>query len=161
MLLAPLLISKLSKKYESGNLMYRSFIYIGLFIFISALGTLDSIVNINSSNIIPFIIITLASFVMGFMVTIANVVLGTIMNNIIPLEMMGRVTTVLGFFSTILIPIGQMLFGFMYDRIHPSIVTIIIGSIFLITVIKFKKQLLKYDKIEDIQSTVGGEVIED
>ncbi len=146
MLISPLFISKLSKKYKSGTLMYKSFFIISIFIFISSLGTFNGI--INASTLISFLIMLISAFSMGFFVTIANIIVGTMANKTIPIEMMGRVMTIVGFFSTILIPIGQMFFGLLYDRLHPSIVTIFIGCIFLTATLKFKIRLNKYNDIE-------------
>lgn len=145
MLLSPLFISKFTKKYPSGTLMFKSFFAISILIFISSLGTLDNIININT--IFSFGIIVISAFFIGFFVTIANIIIGTMTNKIIPIDMMGRVNTVIVFFSTVLIPIGQMFFGFLYDKLHPSIVTIIIGSIFLFATLKFKFRLSKYNDI--------------
>lgn len=148
MLLAPFIVASLSKKYKEGNLIYKSFVSMAIFVFLSSISTMDSIVNINENNLLPFLILISTAFIIGFIVTIANIVVGTMFNKIIPIDMMGRVGSILGLLSTILIPIGQMLFGFMYDNIHPSIVTIIIGSLFLIATLLSRKVLVEYDRIK-------------
>lgn len=46
--------------------------------------------------------------------------MGTLFNQIVPLEYMGRTSTVFNLAVTVFIPIGQMIFGYLYDILLPS-----------------------------------------
>ena len=71
----------------------------------------------------------------------------TIFNHIVPLEAMGRTSSVLSLLVTILIPIGQISFGFLYDNIAASYVFIIGGSLMLLTILLYQRRLLEVDKL--------------
>jgi len=92
---------------------------------------------------------------MGIIIVIVNIAIGTIFNQIVPLEAMGRTSTVLSLAVTILIPLGQMIFGFLYDYLAPSYVIIICGLILLFTMFRYKKALLKFDAIGANQNEVS------
>jgi branched-subunit amino acid transport protein AzlD len=107
--------------------------------------------------------ILIVSFLMGIIITVANIALGTLFDKIVPLNIMGRTSTVFNFVITVLMPLGQMMSGFLLDITFPSIVISISGTILLITIIKYKFALLDYDQIETIKEESlhfeGGDAI--
>lgn len=81
--------------------------------------------------------------------TISNIAIGTIFNQIVPIELMGRTSTVFNLLVCISIPIGQMIFGYLYDIIAPSYV-IAISSLILIAVLKrYQTSLMSINAIEN------------
>lgn len=149
MLVAPILCGSIIKKVKIGRLCFTSFIFISFLILIMAIIPSNIFVNAFNTNIIPYIGLLSISFMVGILATVANIALGTLFNQIVPLELMGRTSTVFNLAVTVFIPIGQMLFGFLYDIILPSIVIIISGFILVITVMKYKAALISYDELED------------
>lgn len=96
-----------------------------------------------------FIYIYCYPFSIGLFATFANIALGTLFSEIVPLDLMGRVSTIMGLAMTVLIPIGQMLFGYLYDILIPNYVIAIAGAILMVTTLKYKKDLINYgDDIE-------------
>lgn len=84
----------------------------------------------------------------GLVVTVSNIALGTIFNQVVPLDLMGRTSTVYNLAVTVFIPLGQMIFGFLYDIISPGLVVIFSGIILFIATSLYKKALLSYDDID-------------
>jgi len=148
MLAAPILCGGIMRKYKMGKLVYLSFLIVAILILIMSIIPSDYFLNSFNSNLVPIIGITIISFIVSLIVTIANIALGTLFNQVVPLELMGRTSTVFNFTVTIFIPIGQMIFGYLYDIISPSIVIIISGAILLFAIIKYKAALLDYDDSE-------------
>jgi hypothetical protein len=79
------------------------------------------------------------------LVTAINISAQTILQKIVPLEYMGRVSTTLSLFGIIAIPLGQMLFGYLYDIINPGIVVILNGLIIIIVIAFFYQRLREID----------------
>lgn len=144
MLIAPILCSSYIKKIPIGKLSYVSFIFIGLLILIMAPIPSSIMLNNFSSNLIYFLLSAI-SFMIGILVTVANIAIGTMFNEVTPIEFMGRTSTVFNLIVTIFIPVGQMIFGFLYDIISPSYVITISGIIMVLTVRVYKTALMDVD----------------
>ncbi|MBC8590276.1 MFS transporter [Wansuia hejianensis] len=147
MLLAPLLMVFV-KDIKIGRLSYLSFTIMSILVLVMAAVPSSFVLKSFSTNWIPYTLLLLISFVIGLVVTVANIAIGTLFNEIVPLELMGRTSTVFNLAVTVFIPIGQMIFGALYDTISPSIVIAISGAILIVALKKYKVQLLDYDKEE-------------
>lgn len=148
MLAAPIFCGSIIRKTKIGKLIYQSFIIISILIFIMAIFSLSYVVNIFNTNMVSYVGLLIVSFVIGMVVTVANIALGTLFDKIVPLNIMGRTSTVFNFAVTVFVPLGQMIFGFLLDITIPSIVVTISGLILFITIIKYKYTLIDYDYIE-------------
>ena len=97
---------------------------------------------------VSYVGLLVVSFIIGLVVTVANIAIGTLFNQVVPLDLMGRTSTIFNLAVTVFIPVGQMIFGFLYDIIVPEAVVIISGVILMIVTAMYKKALLSYDEIE-------------
>lgn len=149
-IIAPLIGGSYMKKMRIGKLLYTSFLAIGITVLLMSLIPLKSSLNV----LIPFTLLLIGVFIIGVYVAFANISIGTLFSKIIPLELMGRASTIMGLSMTILIPIGQMIFGFLYDNIEANYIFAIAGTILLIDTFAHKKSLLQY---EHETTTVGSE----
>lgn len=154
-IVAPLIGGKHIKKIKIGKLLYMSFISIAITVLIMAMIPL----HFFSSNLIPYILLLITSFFIGLFATFANIALNTLFSEIVPLDLMGRVSTIMGLAMTILIPIGQMIFGYLYDVILPNYVIAIAGTILIITTLKYKKDLISYS--EEAGTRTKGDVVDE
>lgn len=66
-------------------------------------------------------------------IVIVNIMISTLSQKIIPLEMMGRVGSVLGTVCTAAMPVGQMFIGGMFDYMPSYIPMILSGIIVIVT----------------------------
>lgn len=146
-LAAPLLLSLGKKRKNIGALLYYSFLLLSATVILLAIIPSDFLLGLFSSNLGPFIILLGFIFVVGILVTTVNITLSTIFSQIVPLSAMGRTSAVLTLASTILIPLGQIAFGFLFDYLSPSYVIIICGSILIITVLFYRTRLLNITKL--------------
>lgn len=140
MIVAPLIGAKHVKKMKIGKLLFTSFLVIGFAVLSMSLIPLKSSINV----LIPYILLLIGTFIIGMSATYANISLGTLFSQIIPLELMGRASTIMSMSMTILIPIGQMIFGYLYDRIEANYVFVISALILLIDIFVHRKALLEY-----------------
>ena len=58
---------------------------------------------------VPYIGLIIITFIVGLVVTAANIAIGTLFNQVVPLDLMGRTSTVFNLAVTIFIPVGQMI----------------------------------------------------
>ena len=156
MIVAPILCGGIMRKMKVGKLCYLSFLAIGLVILFMVPIPSKILMNSLNSNLLPYILLMAASFMVGVLVTVANISLGTIVEQVTPVELMGRTSTVFNLAVTVFIPIGQMIFGFLYDIISPSYVVALSGIILILSVLKYKNNLIKADEEENT-----GDVIDE
>ncbi len=148
MLVAPILCGGYIKKIKIGKLIYLSFMIISILILVMAIFPSSFVLDAFDTNMVSYIGILVISFIIGIVVTVANIAIGTLFNEIVPLELMGRTSAVFNLAVTVFIPIGQMIFGFLYDIILPSVVVAISGIILFIAITKYKRALIGYDNSE-------------
>jgi MFS family permease len=147
MLLAPL-FGGMIKKIKVGRLVFSSFMILAILVFVMSIFTSTFVLNASDSIIIPYAGLLFVSFIIGVVATVANIAIGTLFNQVVPLEMMGRTSAVFNLAVTVFIPVGQMAFGFLYDTILPSVVVIIGGVILIGVTLIYKKVLVGYDEID-------------
>lgn len=166
MLLAPILCGGFIKKIKIGRLIYISFTIVSILIFVMSIFSTNFILNSFDTNMVSYIGLMVISFIVGVVVTVANIALGTLFNSVVPLELMGRTSTVFNLAVTVFIPVGQMIFGLLYDILITPVVVIISGIILLGTIMKYKVALIRYDEVEseeevEIESVTIGDVIDE
>lgn len=147
MISAPIICGGFFKKYKIGKLSVISFTAIFSSILVMTFIPTPIFMGLFDSTFIPYICIMIATFIVGISATIANIGLGTLFQTIVPIEAMGRVSTVFGLAMTISIPIGQLVFGGLYDTMPPYVAILIAGLIMMSAVLYFKNSLIKSDNI--------------
>ena len=110
------------------------------------------------TNLIPYISLIILCFLTGIFVTIANIALSGLFQKKVPLELMGRVGTVMSAGCLACAPLGQMIFGILYDHINSSLCYIIEGVIALSAVIIFRKGL--FSENDDEKEYTNNEAAE-
>jgi len=159
MIVAPIFATGYIKKVKVGRLCYMSFILIAISILVMALIPSKAMIRTFNGHLIPYIVLSIISFMTGVLATIANIAMGTIFNQVTPIELMGRTSTVFNLAVTIFIPIGQMLFGYLYDIISASYVILVSGAILIFTIKRYKALLTELDEPEDgMEGDVLGEI---
>lgn len=144
MIVAPLVLTKKLKTMKFGDGLIKLFLITGILIMMISLSINNQIYNLYQGNI-SYGIVVLICFLIGMLVTAINISVQTILQKTVPLEYMGRVSTTLSLFAIIAIPLGQMLFGYLYDIINPGIVVILNGLIIVIVIAFFYQRLREID----------------
>lgn len=156
MLLAPLLLTKSIKNMKLSNVLVQAFMLTGLLILIVSMTTQTFLFNVGN-GLLSYLIIVVACFIIGMVATVVNISIDTLLQQIVPLEYMGRTSTVLRLFAVMAIPIGQVLFGLLYDLIDATYVMLINGSIILLVVFSLYSQIHHVDQKEkkDIKQNIN------
>lgn len=142
MIITPMFAASIIKKHPISTVFYRSFMALGLIILLLAAVLLPSTRQWVNNAQYTFYAILLLSFLTGMTVSIANLANATIFQKVVPLSMMGRTSSVLTLLVTIFVPIGQMIFGVLYDIMDPSIVMMVAAFILIVTVYLHKNRLI-------------------
>lgn len=155
MIATPLLCAPFLKKIKTGKLCFLSFIAVSLLVMLMVPVPSKLVLGLFKTNLVPIIILMLITFLIGVAATIANIAVGTLFDRTVPLEMMGRTSTVFNLAVTVFIPIGQMISGFLYDSVETSLV--IAGSAVILAagLFIFRSSLLNADTQESGTEAVG------
>lgn len=151
LVVAPLLLTKKLKKLRFADVLVKSFLVIGFLIILISITVTQNIMSINN-GLLSFIIVTVDCFIIGVLVTAVNIAVSTLLQKVVPLEYMGRTSTVLGLGTAIMIPIGQVIFGYLYDIINPGIVMILNGAIIIVTVLIYNKQMQSIESDTEVKT---------
>lgn len=155
MIVAPMILSKKLKNTKISQVLTITFLGIGTLIIAISLSIHQLMIGVYD-GLLSYVYVLVLCFAIGVMVTAANIVIGTFFQKIVPLEYMGRTSTVMGVFTAAAIPIGQMIFGYLYDIINPGLVFILNGLIILMVVVIYYKQMAYIDErnAEEIQKSI-------
>lgn len=143
MLVTPIALSGFAKKVHIGKLLIYSFFIVSFLIMAIGFISGDSFTNQFSDHMIPFILLLGFCFIIGIFVTLANISLGTLFDTMVPKEIMGRTSSVMGLAMTIAAPVGQVALGAGIDAMDPMIPVIILGVVMLMAVIYYKKVFIE------------------
>jgi hypothetical protein len=145
MLLSPFITSKLAKKYSLGKIIFFDIFISSLLISIMAIVPSPFYMNLFSTTFIPYVSITVLFFLIFMIITTTNIALSTMFQKMVPLSMLGRVSTVMNTGCMAIAPLGLVLFGILFDTISAWICILISALILFITILIFKKPLCYND----------------
>ncbi|WP_160692370.1 MFS transporter [Clostridium sp. C2-6-12] len=151
MLISPFITGKLTQKFSLGSLLFYNFFICSILIGIMSIIPSPIFLSLFNSNLIPYISITVMCFFIILLITIANIAISSMVQNLVPLAMLGRVSTVMNTCCTSIMPLGLILFGILFDSISAWICVLICFFILLSTILILKKSLLKPNNSNSIK----------
>jgi MFS family permease len=155
MIVTPLLCAPFLKKIKVGKLCFLSFIAVALLVMLMVPIPSGPVLGLFQTNLMPILFLLIITFLIGVAATIANIAVGTLFDLTVPLELMGRTSTVFNLAVTVFIPIGQMISGFLYDSVAPSFVIAGSAVILVAALFIFRKQLIEADSAESKTEAVN------
>jgi len=147
MIIAPLVTSNYVKKHSLGKILYQDVFATAILIAVMAIVPTNTFLSLFNSNVIPFATLIAIILIIGIIMTTANIALSSLFQKSVPLEMMGRVGTVMNTCCMCCIPIGQVVFGFMFDGLSAWICVLICAVILLVSILGFRNSLLRYEEV--------------
>ncbi len=141
MIIAPFMMSKISKKFSVGKIFFLDIFINSILVAIMAIVPSKFYLNFFNSNTVPYISLIIISFMIILIISIGSISAGTMFQQEVPLELMGRVDTVMASVCMAAMPVGQMLFGFLFDNISASMCLGLTSVIFFISSMIFRKSL--------------------
>lgn len=116
MILGAILINFVDK-YISFEKNYIHFIALALVIFLMGACTSNVVLNLDTNHIIAFIIFTLTGFVSFNFIAFINIQFMTYIQFNVPKQILGKTIGLSTGISTVLIPVGQVIYGLLYDKL--------------------------------------------
>lgn len=155
MIVSPFICSIIAKKYKLGKILFLDIFSVSILYFL--LSFIISPIYLQGFSYIlkPYISLMIIIFFVGLITTIGNISLTTMLQIEIPLKLMGRVIATISTCLMIVTPLGQMIFGILFDKI-PSWINIIICASINFVVILFFKNYLLYGEQEHFLTTKDG-----
>lgn len=142
MIVSPFLCSFIGKKFEFNKVLFGGLLSIGFFIALMSIIPYEPYLNLFDSSLVPYISLIIAEFVLVMAMGVVNISISIMFQQIVPLDMMGRVGTVMNTGCMASMPLAQLIFGLLYDNIPTTICVLISAIIIIITMMVFKKSLL-------------------
>lgn len=155
MIASPFISSIITKKYKLGKILFLDIFSVSILYFLLSF-TISPIYLQGFSYILkPYISLMIIIFFVGLITSIGNIALTTMLQIEIPLKLMGRVIATISTCLMVVTPLGQMIFGILFDTI-PSWINIIICASINFVVILFFKNYLLYGEQEHFVTTNDG-----
>lgn len=143
MIIAAVAISALSSKLRVNNL-YLWFVGSGLFIVPMAVTIHPQLVVPGQAGIIPYLLFSLCTMVVMFIITIINIFIMTMLQKETPNHLLGKVMAILTAISTCAVPIGQILFGSLIEWLANAVYAVVVGvAVITILIALVTKYLLR------------------
>ncbi len=118
MILGALSTGFLSKKIPFSKL-HLYFAFIVIFILGMGICTVPGILNANGVSYFSYILFTIFGMLFSLVMAIINILCMTYMQLEIPMELMGKSMSLISALSIALLPLGQVIFGSLYDIFAP------------------------------------------
>ncbi|MDI6619635.1 MAG: MFS transporter [Clostridiales bacterium] len=101
---------------------------------------------------ITSVVLTGIGFLVQVVTGVGNIALTTMLQREIPLHLMGRVNSVFEIGVMLAMPLGQIVFGVLFDKI-PSWLCLIISSLILLTtILSLRKNLISQEDITNLNT---------
>lgn len=149
MLLAPVIVGKKAKSMDIGKLAIQTFFVISIIILLIAFFSSNIFINYFDTTLVPMLAIGIMVCIVTLLSTIVNISLGTLLQTIVPRDFISRIGSVMNLGLLASIPLGQILFGLLVEKISISLTIIFVGIIVLLATIYFKKPFITNEQEEE------------
>lgn len=141
----------LSKKNSVGKNIYSSLMIASIVLAGYAVVAFDSLVSIENSKIYLYLLMVILTFTVCLFIALANTFLNINFQHIVPLNFMGRISTIMGTGCMIAMPLSNMINGYLFDKISASSIFLISSGIMILSIFSYKRKLITIE-IEDEKS---------
>ncbi|WP_432403366.1 MFS transporter [Wukongibacter sp. M2B1] len=153
-MIAPISGTIISKKIKLGRMIFLGHLAMAILYGVVAVISSTQYLNLFTGNLIPYISLIIVYFVIILVSSIVNIAIYTMLQGQVPLSMMGRINSVNSSLSMAAIPLGQMVFGVLFDKTYAWICIGISAVLTFIFAMVFRRNLLDCDKNEAENSAV-------
>lgn len=144
MIIGPILAGTIVKKFETEDILAVGIMICGFMTGIIAIIVSPFFLNTFNSNLVPYISLMAVIFMVIGVVVIVSISLQTMFQREVPREMLGRAGSVLSTISMASIPLGQIIFGRLFDITIPILPPIIVCALLVTTGIICKNPMASF-----------------
>lgn len=156
MIIAPFICTSFLKNVSLKKVITINTASVAIIIGISAIIVSPLYRSIFTTSFIPYITLALLSVIIVIFMTIINIFIGTMFQKEVPINMMGRVGSVMNTLCISITPVGQIIFGTLFDTQPAYIVVSIAGLILLFSSFLYR-MLVRTDNM-DINYNINAEI---
>lgn len=139
-LLGSIMVSFLISKMKLETLFNNVVKLCSVVLILIAIVTSHQVINFISNRLINFSLLVMIMFIFSVITTLLNISLGTLVQKLTPNNMLGRVMSAGGTACYIAIPLGQIIYGRLFDSIEVYIIYLVSGIIVaILSLISSKK----------------------
>lgn len=149
MILSTLVVGWFSKKYSLGKNLYLNLMLASILLGGYAIVALKPLIELTNSIFYLYVLMLIITLLMCVFIGISNTCLNSGMQSVVPLEFLGRVSTVVSTGCMIASPLSSMLYGYLFDKISVSSIFLISSGVMVVSMLLFKKSLLAINLEED------------
>lgn len=140
-LISPIVSNILCKKFEFSKIFYMYLLLTSILGVVLAVSCSPLFMSGFGSILIPFSVFVFTVSMMMLIISVGNMAFAVMQQQIIPINMMGRVKSTINSCALAMNPISYMIYGFLFDK-YPVWISVVLSSILLfLVVISFKKIL--------------------
>lgn len=149
MILSSILVGWFTKRHSLGKNLYLNLMIASILLSGYAIVALKPLVNIQGSIFYLYLLMLIITLLICIFIGVANTCLSVGLQSIVPLEFLGRVSTVISTGTMISMPLSSMVYGYLFDKISVSGIFLISSGIMIIAMLLFKKSLLQINLEEE------------
>lgn len=113
------LAGSVTRRLSMNKILIIDFIAQPILVGVITVVTSGVVLSLVDGYYLPLFLLGFIQYILIMVMTIGNVVINTTFQKLIPNELLGRVTTVIGTFAMGAIPLGQGIYGFMLGKFDP------------------------------------------
>ena len=129
----------LTKKYKLERILAVAVIVIGGLVGLVAINGSTRFLGLFPTNLVPYVFLVAIAVSITSVAVITNIGVATMMQREVPLEMLGRVTSVKETLSMAAVPLGQMIFGVVFDYMIAPVPFVISSILVILLGLRFMK----------------------
>lgn len=159
MIVGPIVLSRFCDTNKIGKIIWNNFSIIAILVFMMAILSSNTVMDMIGNSSVTFWLLLVISFLIGMFTTLANIVIGTLFDISVPNEYMGRASSFLNMFLMLMMPLGQMGYGVMLDRVDTFYILTIVGSIIFLSSVIVGKRIVKMkneERTENKNKIIAG-----
>lgn len=141
MIISSFVASHIFKKIPLEKIYSMNLYLISILIFLMSAIPSSYYLNLFNSNLIPYLSLILIGFLLTLISSIGNIGLITVIQKEVPVNFLGRFYSIFGTICSAAVPIGQIFFGFIFDKINTSYCLMISATIIFLSIFFLGKNL--------------------
>lgn len=144
LILGPILCGILCRKFAKTKVLHSAVVIITIAIISMSVIFSSAMLKSFHGSTVPYLGIIIILFIINLMELICSIILVTLLQQLTPINIMGRVGALLDCVGTIAMPLGVLVYGILFDKISTGLCAGL-SAIILIIIVIITKPIL-YDQ---------------
>lgn len=134
----PFIAGMMSKKSTPVRIFMKGMVLVACTVACMALINIPAFLRLFHTNLIPLAAVVAVTIIVVETAIVVNINMSTLTQTIVPNDMLGRISSVSGTCSCAAVPLGQIIFGGLFDVLPAFIVIFICSAIIFASTLTFR-----------------------